>query len=136
MKIFIVASKHNYQHIPDIARELKRAGHSITYPNSFRDPFSEDRVRGISPEEHIKFKQKFFKDQLLKISKVDAILVVNENKGEQKNYIGGATFLEMYDAWRMKKKIFLLNPIPEGMLADEITGFSPLIINRDLTLIG
>ena len=52
-----------------------------------------------------------------------------------KNYIGGATFLEMYDAFRLGKKIFLYNEIPNGMLFDEIEGFNPIIINGNLDII-
>ena len=73
------------------------------------------------------------------ISNMDAVLVLNldkEKNGEiLRNYIGGATFLEMYDAFRMNKKIYLYNDIPEGMLYDEIEGFNPTIINGDLKLI-
>ena len=33
------------------------------------------------------------------------------------------------------KKIYLYNDIPEGMLYDEISGFSPIVINGDLNLV-
>ena len=38
----------------------------------------------------------------------DAVLVLNFEKKGQRNYIGGATFLEIYNAWKMNKKLFLL----------------------------
>ena len=41
----------------------------------------------------------------------------------------------MYDAFRLGKKIYLYNAIPSGMLFDEIEGFNPIIINKDLDLI-
>ena len=70
------------------------------------------------------------------IKKMDAVLVLNLDKEKNgkllKNYIGGATFLEMYDAFRLGKKIYLYNDIPDGMLYDEIEGFGPIIINGDL----
>ena len=66
----------------------------------------------------------------------DAVLVLNFEKHGMKNYIGGATFLEMYDAFRLGKKIFLYNDVPEGILADEIIGFSPIIINGNLTKVS
>ena len=53
----------------------------------------------------------------------------------EKNYIGGATFLEIYDAFRLGKKIYLYNDVPEGILYDEIQGFNPFIINADLSKI-
>ena len=64
---------------------------------------------------------------------MDGVLVLNFDKSEEeKNYIGGATFLEIYDAFRLKKKVYLYNDIPIGMLYDEIQGFNPFIINGDL----
>ena len=41
----------------------------------------------------------------------------------------------MYDAFRLNKKIYLYNDIPNGMLYDEIEGFGPIIINSDLDII-
>ena len=69
------------------------------------------------------------------ISEMDAVLVLNFDKGSQKNYIGGATFLEIYDAFRLGKKIFFINDIPQNMLQDELIGFSPKVIHDDLTKI-
>ena len=73
------------------------------------------------------------------ISNMDAVLVLNYDKEKNgkvyKNYIGGATFLEMYDAFRFGKKIFLMNDIPEGMLFDEIEGFGPVVLKENLDLL-
>jgi len=66
------------------------------------------------------------------IEKNDAVLVLNFEKNGLQNYIGGATFLEMYDAFRMAKKIYLFNEIPEGIMKDEINGFSPTVIRTNL----
>ena len=73
------------------------------------------------------------------IKNMDAVLVLNYDKNKDgknyKNYIGGATFLEMYDAFRLGKKIFLINDIPKGMLFDEIEGFNPIILNGNIDLL-
>ena len=61
---------------------------------------------------------------------------LNFDKKEQKNYIGGSTFLEMFKAFELGKKIFLYNSIPEGMLKDEIIGFGVIPINRNLETIN
>jgi len=60
------------------------------------------------------------------------ILVVNFEKNGQKDYIGGATFLEMYKAFELGKKIFLYNPIPDNIMKDEIIGFAPTVIKGEL----
>ena len=93
----------------------------------------------LGKEEHQKFKAKMYKQSEDTISNMDAVLVLNLDKEKDgeiiNNYIGGATFLEMYDAFRLGKKIYLYNDIPKGMLFDEIEGFGPIIINGDLNLI-
>ena len=93
----------------------------------------------LGKKEHQEFKTKMYKQSEATIKNMDAVLVLNYDKEKNgttyKNYIGGATFLEMYDAFRLGKKIFLMNDVPAGMLFDEIEGFSPIIINENLRLI-
>ena len=86
----------------------------------------------LGKEKHQEFKAKMYKQSEETIEKMDAVLVLNYDKEDKKNYIGGATFLEMYDAFRLNKKIYLMNDIPEGMLYDEIEGFNPTIIHGKL----
>ncbi len=69
------------------------------------------------------------------IEKIDAVLVLNFNKNGQENYICGATFLEIYDAFRMNKKIYFINNIPDNILKDELIGFNPIIIGDDFSKI-
>ena len=70
-----------------------------------------------------------------RISTMDAVLTLNFEKNGKSNYIGGATFIELYEAFMGNKKIYLYNDIPEGMLYDEISGFSPILIHGDLSLV-
>ena len=111
----------------------------VSLPNCYDDPTTEQRMWDLGKEEHQKFKAKMYKQSEDTISNMDAVLVLNLDKEKNgliiKNYIGGATFLEMYDAFRLGKKIYLYNDIPKGMLFDEIEGFGPIIINGDLNLI-
>jgi hypothetical protein len=81
------------------------------------------------------WKGEMLKQQMVKIEANDAILVLNFTKHDQLGYIGGATFLEMYEAWKMGKKIFVFNLLPESMLRDEIMAFQPIVVNSDLTLV-
>lgn len=59
--------------------------------------------------------------------------MLNYQKNGIDNYIGSATFLEMYDAFKLGKQIYMMNTIPKGLLEDEIIGFKPIIINGDLS---
>src|SRR3989344_2856023 len=103
MKIFIICSKHFYEKVMPIKKVLEAQGHRITLPNSFDEPFKEEEVKKQSKKEHIRWKQGMIRLQDTKIQAVDAVLVLNFEKHGQKNYIGGATFLEVFKAWDLGK---------------------------------
>ena len=132
MKIFIICSKKFYDKVPDIKKQLEGSGHTASLPNCFDDPATEERYRQLGRDEHSKWKAEMLKNSTDVIDNNDAVLVLNFEKNGVANYIGGATFLEMYDAFRLNKKIFMYNDAPEGLLKDEIEGFDPIVLNGDL----
>lgn len=140
MKLFIICSKRFYKDIPNIKEKLEEKNIEVYLPNCYDDPQTEEKIWSLGEKEHQDFKARMYKQSEELISKMDAVLVLNFDKdtldGIQKNYIGGATFLEIYDAFRLNKKIYLYNDIPTGMLYDEIQGFAPIIINGNLDLIS
>lgn len=133
MKIFIICSKAFYNKIPEIKVKLESLGHVITLPNCYDAPETESSYRGT--ESHAKWKSEMIRHSEEVISNVDSVLVLNYDKNGIKNYIGGATFLEMYDAFRLDKKIYMINEIPEGILKDEIIGFNPVILRGNLDIV-
>ena len=139
MKILIICSKKFYSKIEEVKKILEEKNNEVFLPNCYDDPTAEQKMWDLGKEEHQKYKAKMYKQSEETISKMDAVLVLNLDKEKEgeifKNYIGGATFLEMYDAFRLGKKIYLYNDIPNGMLFDEIEGFGPIIIKGDLNLI-
>ena len=139
MKILIVCSKVFYPRIKEIKDKLEEKGIEVFLPNTYDNPKLEQEMWNQGSKAHKEFKARMFKLSEEKIKNVDALLVLNYDKEKDgivyKNYIGGATFLELYDAFRLNKKIYMFNDIPEGMLYDEIDGFDPIIINGDLNLI-
>lgn len=139
MKILIICSKKFYSKIEEVKKILEEKNNEVFLPNCYDDPTAEQKMWDLGKEEHQKFKAKMYKQSEETISKMDAVLVLNLDKEKEgeifKNYIGGATFLEMYDAFRLGKKIYLYNDIPNGMLFDEIEGFGQIIIKGDLNLI-
>jgi len=135
MKIFLIASKHLYDKVPNVKEFLENQGHIITPPNSFDDPMQEERIKQKDKEYHIKWKGDMLRLQNQKVEENDAVLVLNYKKKDTENYIGGSVLLEMFKAWELNKKIFLINPIPDNMLKDEIEGLNPIILNGDLSKI-
>jgi hypothetical protein len=132
MKIFLICSKKFYDKIPTIKIQLEKLGHIITLPNCYDDPTTEDKYREISNEAHSNWKADMLRHSTDVINENDAVLVLNFEKNGVDNYIGGATFLEMYDAFRLNKKIYIYNDIPEGILRDEVIGFSPTVLKSNL----
>ncbi len=136
MKILIICSKKFYSKIEEVKKDLEKKNIEVFLPNCYDDPTAEQKAWDLGVEEHQKFKAKMFKQSEDTIREMDAVLVLNLDKEKDgkvlNNYIGGATFLEMYDAFRLGKKIYLYNDIPDGMLYDEIEGFGPIIISGDL----
>ena len=135
MKVFIICSKAFYKDVEPIKEKLEQMGHVVELPNSYYEPYADKKSWDLGPKEHAEFKARMLKKSEEKIASIDAVLTLNFDKNGKKNYIGGATFIEIYEAFMKNKKIYLYNDIPEGMLYDEISGFSPIVINGDLNLI-
>lgn len=135
MRILIICSKAFYKDIAPIKEKLEQMGHIVELPNSYYEPDIEKKSWDLGEAEHSKFKARMFRMSKERIATMDAVLTLNFDKNGNKNYIGGATFLELYEAFMGNKKIYLYNDIPEGMLYDEISGFSPVVIYGDLDLV-
>lgn len=139
MKVLIICSKKFYSKIEKIKNVLESRNIEVYLPNCYDAPKTEEKMWSLGREEHQKFKAKMYRQSENLIKEMDAVLVLNFDKDKDgktyKNYIGGATFLEMYDAFRFDKKIYLYNDIPQGMLYDEIDGFNPIIIKGNLDLV-
>ncbi len=135
MKIFIACSKHFYDRIKEVVDVLENGGHEVSYPNSYDDPFMEERLKAMDKDEHIRWKAIMMAKDKENIEPQDAILVLNFEKKGISNYVGGATFLEIYKAWEMGKKIFFYNALPNCSFTDELKGINPVVISGDLEMI-
>jgi hypothetical protein len=136
MKIFIACSKHFYSEVERVAKALETIGHEVSYPNNyFGEQMKEERLKVESMNERIKFKSEMMKKDRKNIEPQDAILVLNFEKKGISNYIGGATFLEVYMAWELGKKIFFYNDLPNCSFTDELVGINPVVINGELGLV-
>ncbi len=135
MKIFIISSASFYDRISPIKEYLEKKGFDVIMPNTYESPNLEQEVWQQGHQAHADLIKKLFKMSEEKIANVDAVLCINFKKRGVENYIGGSTFIEIYEAFKNGKKIFLYHDIPVGMLYDEIAGFDPIIINENLDLI-
>ncbi|QQR60549.1 hypothetical protein IPH19_04020 [Candidatus Uhrbacteria bacterium] len=135
MNLFLCTSKYLYDKVPAIKKELEARGHVITVPNCFDDPMKEEEMKKLGADAHREWKAGMIRLQREKILANDGILVLNFEKNGQPNYIGGATFLEIYQAFDNNRKIFLYNPLPQNTFTDELKAMGPIVIDGNLDLI-
>ena len=139
MKIAICGSLNFTHEIKKVADDLKDLGFDVIIPISsekiLKKEFSLEEIK--KEKENGKFSERAIKFDSIRaywkiIENSDAVLVVNIEKNNIKNYIGGNSFLEMGFAHVLNKKIFLFNDIPEMIYIDEIKAMQPVVLKGDL----
>lgn len=131
MIITICSSIKFYDEMLQVKEKLKELGHKVHMPVKAQgvDYWEEDNTKRVEAKKNFEF----IGEHMDKIEKSDAILVVNVTKKDIENYIGANTFLEMGFAYYRKKKIYMLNPLPnQPYIIDELLTFDPIILNGNL----
>lgn len=146
MKITICGSIAFQDKILFVKKELEKIGHEVKiWPAEVKG----ENGQSIPVQEYYKIrrvaannekwvwdrKAEAILEHFNKIVWSDAILVVNYDKNNIKGYIGGNTLMEMGLALFLKKKIYLLNEIPELSYKEEILGLKPILLRGDLSKI-
>jgi hypothetical protein len=133
MKIVICGSMTASREMLEIGNKLTDFGHEVILPDFTKEYaalLSQDKMHEESAKN--KIEHDLIRGYFEEITKSDAILVCNLEKNGIKNYIGGNTFLEMGFAHVLRKKIYLLNPIPESSYHDELVAMEPVVLNNKL----
>lgn len=120
-----------------IADELKQENYKVVLPRNTKEYAEKILMKETSSESiNNKIDNDLIRDYFDEIKNADAVLIVNEEKNNIKNYIGGNSFLEMGFAHVSDKKIFILNDIPEMIYTDEIRAMQPVVLRGDLKKIN
>lgn len=139
MKIAICSSMVFSENMLEVKAELERMGHSATVSartESYAGHTQEEK-EGFTLRDKNDSSKDVIAEFWEEIKGSDAILVLNYDRRGIAHYIGGNTLMEIGFAHVLKKKIFLLNPIPDiQFYQSEIEAVRPVILNGDLTLIG
>jgi nucleoside 2-deoxyribosyltransferase len=136
MKIIICASLSALQEILNTQKTLEQMGHQVETPEGAKHESLRPKAGdGDSEKADIKIVHDLIRGYYEKIKHCDAVLVVNADKKEIKNYIGGNTLLEMGFAHVLNKKLYCLNPLPELSYTSELAAMQPIILNGDLSKI-
>lgn len=115
MVIVICGSMKFKEDIIAIGKKLEEMGHTVKLPIECIN----GEPKEIASRAH--FNRIVSED-------TEAILVVNQEKNNVKNYIGPNTFAEIAFAFFYNKKIFLLNDIYEPF-EDELKGWKTISLN-------
>ena len=144
MKIALCGSATSIERLQELQKQLEERGHEVTAPGAkIRDEegnilSSQEYVRRYrsTPELSewaLKSERTLMYAYFPILTQADAVLIVNITKNGIPNYIGGSSFLEMSIACYLGKPIFLLNPVPQGLLyTEDILLIDPKIIHGDL----
>ncbi len=146
MKITLCGSIALQNEILSIKSKLEELGHEVEiWPSKIKD----GKGQLISVEKYYRLRKAAADDEkwiwdrkaeaimehFNKVAWADTILVANYDKNNVKGYIGGNTLMEMGLAFFLKKKIYLLNQVPELSYKEEILGLEPILIDGDLVKI-
>lgn len=135
--IVISASTAFFRHATEISDELERLGYAVLLPENARrtkeqSNFTEPKEWSNDPSAYGK-KAHYMRVHFDKISKSDAMLVINDEKHGVVGYIGPNVLLEMSLAWYQKKPIYLLNQFPDDSLfEEELKAMAPIILDGNL----
>jgi len=132
MKIVICGSLSFAKEMIEIKKQLERMKNLVVIPTN-TEKYADGTINIENKWEKIELDviKKYFNE----INNSEAVLLINNNKANIKNYIGGNGLIEMAFAHVLGKKIFLLNPIPKLNYSDEIEAMKPIILNGDLNKI-
>ena len=129
MKIAICGSVAFAREMFETKDKLEVLGHEVTIPKNIKK-----YADGTSGEEDKweKVEMDVFKVYFEKIKANDSILVLNYDKNDVPNYIGGNSLIEIAFAHILNKKIFLLNPVPSMSYTDEVEAMKPIVLDGSL----
>lgn len=137
MKIGIIGSMQFTDKMLEVREQLRELGH-----DAFITDLHKTMVGKTDEEiEKIKLHQKYNMDAIREfwnmMQGADAVLVLNYDKNNIQNYIGGNTLMEIGFAHVLNQKIFMLNSIPEmSYCKSEIEAVKPIILNGDFSKIN
>lgn len=137
MKIYVLGSTSFMKEMVTAKDKLRSLGFDgWIHPDyeAFVRGEKQDVLKRAANGEHaaVKRENDYLRVHYRHILESDAVLVVNLEKHNVENYIGGNALIEMGQAYVNNKKIFLLNGIPNMPYTAEIECMDPICLNGDL----
>ena len=143
MKTIVVCSSAAfYEHVNQIADELKARGFEVVVPASALKmkangnyDVDSHKTWYKNPKEYHR-KAELMHEHFDKVAAGDAVLVVNDEKRGIKGYIGPNALMEMGLAFHLRKPIYVLNAVDEEMpVYEEVIGMGSVMLDGDVSKI-
>ena len=137
MKIMICGSMAFSKDMIKTQKALTKMGHAVGVPVGIAPHLKdEDLVDNLSGNIGFLMENDVMRRDFKQVARSDAIVVLNYKRNNTDGYIGVSVLMEMGIAYFLKKKIFLLNPVPhynDVRWAHEVTIMQPVVLHGDLT---
>ena len=115
-RIVLCGSRTFKDYIINIGRNLEKEGFEVVIPKEFFTPMPKREHSMLHFSE-------------IQNEKTDYVLIINEEKNGNKNYIGANSFAEIAMGFYFGKKVFLKNDIYEPY-ADELVGWGVIPLKK------
>lgn len=139
MKIMIIGSMAFAKQMLEAKEYLEGKGHEVQIPvdieRHLEDPSFSDC---LEDDLELCIKEKIMLKCFDQVANSDAVLVLNHEKNGIPGYIGASVLMELGIAYQGRKKIFILNDIPdynEHRWAHEVRIIEPIILHGDISKI-
>jgi nucleoside 2-deoxyribosyltransferase len=132
--IVICSSASFYEHVNRVAEELEQLGFKVVVPQTAHKmksagDYDVNKIKTwLERPEDFKFKHALATAHFNEIAKGDAILIVNDSKPGQPNYIGPNATMEWGLAYYLGKPVFIMNGVAKSSNNyEEVYGMATVI---------
>jgi len=137
MKLTVCGSMKFASQMQEAKKTLEDLGYDVVIPDLAEDYIEHPDFNESQKSAERKIAHDFIRKHYQEIMASDAILVLNYDKNDIKNYIGANTFLEIGFAHVLHKPIFCLHPLPDqAYISSELVAMQAIILDGDLTRIS
>jgi nucleoside 2-deoxyribosyltransferase len=138
--IVICSSASFYEHVNQVAAELRERGFEVVVPSSAEKmaktgdyDVTKHKTWYDKPADFER-KAALMHEHFDKVATGGITLVVNDEKKGVKGYIGPNALMEMGLAFHLQKPIYVLNNVDKDMpVYEEVIGMGSIILDGDIT---
>lgn len=132
-KVIICGSISAAEEILEVKKKLQEKGFEVEIPEGVKRQELRERTEVANEEKaEDKIKYDLIRGYFHKLKEYDIVLVVNPEKRDVANYIGGNTLIEMAFGYALEKPIYILYGIPDISYTSEILAMQPTVLNGNL----